>query len=415
MAAIAMMRDRTDRAIFGHWRKRLWFPRSAWCCISFLSQGERAEISQAALTRARKLRISPSRLSASAARVSASVLTFSAVERASLDACATRDMASALDVRIVGGAMDALGDRGDGAVLLFDRGGDARGHARHFVDDRFHLLDRARGFARRRLDFADLRRDFLGRFRSLAGQRLDLGRHDREAASGFASACGLDRGVEREQVGLAGNGLDQSDHLADAIGGIAKLRHGLDGAAGFGDGARGDLGRFAGLAGDLVDRGGKFLGRAGGAGDIFGGGVDALAGGVGLGGHRVGGAVERAGGGFELTGGGAYLAERLLDRAFELGDAGRDGFRPLLAVASFFGWPAASFSRSTMLSRNTITVRAISPISSFRRVPGMSVAVLPVASTFITPARPLSGRMMLSPISQLRKGRSPSRCSRRRR
>ena len=68
--------------------------------------------------------------------------------------------------------------------------------------------------------------------------------------------------------------------------------------------------------------------------------------------------------------------------------------RPLSA------WVAASFSRSTMVSRNTITVRAISPISSCAWVAGMRAVVSPSASRFITPARPLSGRVMLRPISQ---------------
>ena len=65
-------------------------------------------------------------------------------------------------------------------------------------------------------------------------------------------------------------------------------------------------------------------------------------------------------------------------------------------------WMAASFSRSIMVSRNTITARAISPISSRASVAGMRALVSPSASCFITPDRPLSGRVMLRPISQLK-------------
>ena len=65
-------------------------------------------------------------------------------------------------------------------------------------------------------------------------------------------------------------------------------------------------------------------------------------------------------------------------------------------------WMAASFSRSIMVSRNTITVRAISPISSCAWVAGMRALVSPSASRCITPASPLSGRVMLRPISQLK-------------
>ena len=55
-----------------------------------------------------------------------------------------------------------------------------------------------------------------------------------------------------------------------------------------------------------------------------------------------------------------------------------------------------------MVSRNTITVRAMAPISSEARVAGMRAAVSPAASCFIAAARPLSGRVMLRPISQLK-------------
>ena len=67
--------------------------------------------------------------------------------------------------------------------------------------------------------------------RGLAGQRFDLGGDHREAAAGFAGARGLDGGVEREQIGLAGDRLDQADHLADAGGGAAEFGHGVRGAA----------------------------------------------------------------------------------------------------------------------------------------------------------------------------------------
>ena len=70
-----------------------------------------------------------------------------------------------------------------------------------------------------------------------AGERFDLGGDHREAAAGFAGARGLDRGVERQQIGLAGDRLDQPDHLADAGGGAAELGHRLGGALRLGDGA----------------------------------------------------------------------------------------------------------------------------------------------------------------------------------
>ena len=67
------------------------------------------------------------------------------------------------------------------------------------------------------------------------GELLHLGSDHREAAPGFAGARRLDRGVERQQVGLLGDRRDQLDHVADAAGrlrqrrdarvGLLRLRH----------------------------------------------------------------------------------------------------------------------------------------------------------------------------------------------
>ena len=112
--------------------------------------------------------------------------------------------------------------------------------------------------------------------------------------------------LSAKQVGLPGDRLDQADHLADAGGGVAELRHGADGAARFADGARGDFGGAVRLAGDLADGGGKLLDRGGGGGDIAGGDADPLLGGAGLGGDGVGGAVELGGGDLQPLGGLAH-------------------------------------------------------------------------------------------------------------
>ena len=118
------------------------------------------------------------------------------------------------------------------------------------------------GVGDRRLDGADLAGDLLGGLGGLPGQRLHLGGDHREAAAGLAGAGGLDGGVERQQIGLAGDRLDQPHHLADAGGGVAELRHGADGAARLVDRARGDFGGAVRLTGDLADRGGQLLDRA---------------------------------------------------------------------------------------------------------------------------------------------------------
>ena len=100
-------------------------------------------------------------------------------------------------------------------ALLFHRRGDGRGDLRQLLDGAADLLDRADRLLRRRLDAGDLLADLAGRLRGLLGQRLHFGRHDREAAAGLAGARRLDGGVERQQVGLPGDGVDQFDHVAD--------------------------------------------------------------------------------------------------------------------------------------------------------------------------------------------------------
>src|SRR5213079_1928524 len=53
-----------------------------------------------------------------------------------------------------------------------------------------------------------------------------------------------------------------------------------------------DIERTVRLPGDLADRGGEFLDRAGRGGDVAGRDPHPLLGGAGLGGNRIGGAIE---------------------------------------------------------------------------------------------------------------------------
>ena len=79
-------------------------------------------------------------------------------------------------------------------------------------------LDGVDGFAGGVLDVLDLRGDFLGRLGGLIGQRLDFARHHGKSPAVLAGARRLDRGVQGEQIGLAGDVLDQRHHLADLLG-----------------------------------------------------------------------------------------------------------------------------------------------------------------------------------------------------
>ena len=81
-------------------------------------------------------------------------------------------------------------------------------------------LDRAVGLDRllgRLLDGGDLGGDVVGRARGLGGEALHFLGDDREAAAGIAGAGRLDGGVEREQVGLAGDVADQAEDRFDRL------------------------------------------------------------------------------------------------------------------------------------------------------------------------------------------------------
>ena len=59
--------------------------------------------------------------------------------------------------------------------------------------------------------------DFAGGLVRAFGQLADLVGHDGEAHAVLAGAGGLDGGVERQQVGLAGDFGDDADDLADLL------------------------------------------------------------------------------------------------------------------------------------------------------------------------------------------------------
>jgi hypothetical protein len=113
----------------------------------------------------------------------------------------------------------------------------------------------------RGLDARDLLADLTGRLRSLLRQRLDFGRHHGKAAAGFAGTCRLDGGIERQQVGLSGNGGDELDDIAVGSCCFRQFAVPIVGLAGLIDGLTGHPRRFLHLAADLIDRRGHFLGR----------------------------------------------------------------------------------------------------------------------------------------------------------
>ena len=97
-----------------------------------------------------------------------------------------------------------------------------------------------------------------------------VGRNHRKALAGLAGARRLDRGVERQQVRLAGDVGDEAHDVADPARGIAQLLHEAGRVAGLDHRAPGEFGRPVDLAADLLHRGAEFLGGCRYGADIRG-------------------------------------------------------------------------------------------------------------------------------------------------
>src|SRR5258708_7503511 len=162
-----------------------------------------------------------------------------------------------------GSFLGAAGDLAGGGALLLDRRGDRGRDLADLADRTVDPLDRLDGALGRRLDRGDLAGDLLGRLAGLVGQRLDLRGDDGESLAGFAGAGRLDRRVERQEVGLGGDILDELDDLADPGRRVGQRPHRRAAASGLVDGLAGDARRFFHLAADLGDRRGHLLGRGG--------------------------------------------------------------------------------------------------------------------------------------------------------
>ena len=147
-------------------------------------------------------------------------------------------------------------------ALLLDRGGDAGRvvrdllHALGDAADRFHG---ARGRALHRQDLSD---DRFGRFAGLHRQRFDFRRDHGKAASRLAGARRFDRGIERQQVGLLGDGLDELDDVADLLRRFGERGHFAVGRLRLVDRHAHDIVGLRDLARDLGDRTGQFVGGA---------------------------------------------------------------------------------------------------------------------------------------------------------
>ena len=64
---------------------------------------------------------------------------------------------------------------------------------------------------------ADQALDLLGRFGRALREAAHLAGHDGEAAALFAGARRFDRGVQRQDVGLEGDAVDDADDVGDLL------------------------------------------------------------------------------------------------------------------------------------------------------------------------------------------------------
>ncbi|CCD01862.1 protein of unknown function (plasmid) [Azospirillum baldaniorum] len=232
--------------------------------------------------------------------------------------CARGDVGDVpVDVRGSGrGLLDVAADLRNGGVLLMDGRGDGRGGLVDLLDGADDVLDGRYGLFGRVLHHRNLLGDLVGGTGGLAGQVLHLVRHHGEALAGLAGAGRFDRGVQREQVRLAGDLTDDVHHLADPPGGVRQPLDDLIGAAGPVRRQTGDIGRPLDLLADFL------AGRV----QLFGGRGDGL--------HVGRGLLRGAGNGRALGAGllrlGGHGAGRRV-QAFDLpADGGDHALDPLL-------------------------------------------------------------------------------------
>ena len=113
--------------------------------------------------------------------------------------------------------------------------------------------------------------NFLRRHLAALGQLAYFGGHHGKAFAVLAGAGGLDGGVEREQIGLIGNVVDDADALGDLFHRRHCLLHRFTTFGGLLGGLAGHAVGDFGVLGVLIDAGAHLL--DGGAGLLHAGGL----------------------------------------------------------------------------------------------------------------------------------------------
>ncbi len=114
------------------------------------------------------------------------------------------------------------GDLMGRCALLFHGCGDGVGDLADIVDGAADAAQRLDSLCRRALNFGYLRGDVIRRAACLRGQFLHFGGDDRKAPPRFSRACRLDRRVQREEIGLGRDVVDEGDHVADLLRAVSE-------------------------------------------------------------------------------------------------------------------------------------------------------------------------------------------------
>ena len=166
-------------------------------------------------------------------------------------------------LRHLGHTGDIAGHLGGRRGLLFHRRVNGAGDRAKLIDSAVDIADAVDRLTGRRLHFLDLGADAFGRGGGLPGQIFHLRGDHRETLSGVAGAGRLNRRVERQQIGLLGDIVDQTDDGADLLGRLGQGGDPIGAFAGDGDGGVPLRGRALNLGRNLVNRLYQRLGRGG--------------------------------------------------------------------------------------------------------------------------------------------------------
>ena len=75
------------------------------------------------------------------------------------------------------------------------------------------------------IELADDAGDFIGGAGGTHGEIAHFIRHHGEAASGLAGAGRFDRGIQRQHIGLSGNGMNRVDDGVNLLCGLGQFMH----------------------------------------------------------------------------------------------------------------------------------------------------------------------------------------------